>query len=489
MFKSPENLTINNVDLSELFDEGTDAYFMVNAVRGRDEDEYELLQTRVPTRVGAYLLGKETGNRTVEVDFTLKGASHIDTRNKLTHMRDILQTKELTLVFDDDPEIYHRGTSVALVRREEVRTIYQGTLVFDCEPYRYSVGTKTYAFSTEGLVNATNAGTATAEPIYTLNVNESITYADVFNDANYIRVGQPAPVDVTPIAREEILMTDTMASTVGWTVAGTAVDGGIVTGRMETNGYSFSAVDFGTGTAWHGPALKRSVTGAPLADFMVETKFQISNPTSKLRGRVEFTLLDDLSNVTAKFAMKRIGGGAGGCTAELRVGDGNDGKYVVSHAGTKGIEWRNFIGVMRVSRVGKEWEVYVALVNTKTGRHTSRYRQRYNDNELLYVRNLSQIQVHIGASGTTPTSVMDIRDIKVWRINTVTETEVPYIAHAGDVITIDTTQSLIAINGEERNDLKDFGGTFFDLAKGATTLAVEPSDKVDASITFRERNR
>lgn len=488
MFKSPENLTINNVDLSELFDEGTDAYFVVNAVRGRDEDEYGLLQTRVPTRVGAYLLGKETGNRVVEVDFTLKGASHVDVRNKLTHIRDLLQTQELTLVFDDDPEIYHRGTSVALTKRNEVNTIYQGTLVFDCDPYRYYVSTKTYVF-TDGLTNATNAGTATAEPIYTLTANESITYADVFNDVNYIRVGQPAPVDVTPIAREEIMMSDAMSSTVGWTVAGTGVDGGIVAGTMESNGYSFSASSYGTGTSWHGPALKRSIPGAPLTDFMVEARFKIANPTSSLRGRVEFTLLDDLSQVTAKFAMKRVGGGAGGSTAELRVGDGSDGKYVVSYAGARGVEWRNFTGVMRLTRVGKEWELYVAIVDTVTGKHHTRYRQTYSDNTFEYVRNLSQIQIHLGASGTTAPSVMDIRDLKVWRINTVTSTEIPYIAHAGDVITIDATQNLIAINGEERNDLKDFGGTYFDLQKGLTTLAVEPSDKVDATVTFRERNR
>jgi predicted phage tail component-like protein len=88
--------------------------------------------------VGAYLLGKETGNRVVEVDFTLKGVSHIDVRNKLTHIRDLLQTAELTLVFDDDPEIYHRGTSVALRTGNDCRAH-----TFDCDPYRYFVSTKT----------------------------------------------------------------------------------------------------------------------------------------------------------------------------------------------------------------------------------------------------------------------------------------------------------------------------------------------------------
>lgn len=488
MFKSPENITINNVDLSALFDEGTDAYFVVNAVRGRDEDEYGLLQTRVPTRVGAYLLGKETGNRVVEVDFTLKGVSHIDVRNKLTHIRDLMQTSELTLVFDDDPEIYHRGTFVSLSNRDEVRTIYQGTLTFDCDPYRYFVSTKTYAFI-DGLVTVNNVGTGVSEPIYTITANESITYVDVFNDDNYIRVGQPAPVDMTPVAREELMMSDAMASTVGWTTAGTSVDGGVVAGTMAANGYSFSASSYGTGPAWHGPALKRSIPGAPLTDFMVSTRFNISGTASNLRGRVEFTLLDDLSQVTAKFAMKRVGGGAGGNVAELRLGDASNGKTVLNFAGTKGNAWRNFTGIMRLTRTGQEWTIYVAIVDAETGKHHTRYYYTYSDREVSFARNLSQIQIHIGAYGTNATNPMDIRDIKIYRINQVTATEIPYIAHAGDVITVDTTQNLIAINGEERNDLKDFGGTYFDLQKGSTTLAVEPSDKVDATVTFRERNR
>jgi hypothetical protein len=76
-------------------------------------------------------------------------------------------------------------------------------------------------------------------------------------------------------------------------------------------------------------------------------------------------------------------------------------------------------------------------------------------------------------------------NIKVSRLNEA-PAEIPVIASAGDIITFDHTKSLVAINGEPRPDLKDFGARFFKLPKGVSTLLIEPSDSLTATITLRE---
>ncbi|MGY3718827.1 phage distal tail protein, partial [Sutcliffiella cohnii] len=66
---------------------------------------------------------------------------------------------------------------------------------------------------------------------------------------------------------------------------------------------------------------------------------------------------------------------------------------------------------------------------------------------------------------------------------------VPYIADLGDIITLNHVDDKILINGEERTDLKAFGGQYFKLAKGRNELIVYPMDSFQTSVRFRERYR
>jgi len=55
-------------------------------------------------------------------------------------------------------------------------------------------------------------------------------------------------------------------------------------------------------------------------------------------------------------------------------------------------------------------------------------------------------------------------------------------------VTFDHKNEDILINGEARNDLKNFGASYFKLKKGFNTIVVSP-DTFESEIKFRERFR
>ena len=82
---------------------------------------------------------------------------------------------------------------------------------------------------------------------------------------------------------------------------------------------------------------------------------------------------------------------------------------------------------------------------------------------------------------------MFVHRLTVWRLNTVKNEEIPYIAYPGDLIEIDHRTNDIRVNGESRPFLKDFGAHFFPLKKGANPIFYLPSSGIEINIEWRER--
>src|SRR5690606_2193346 len=98
------------------------------------------------------------------------------------------------------------------------------------------------------------------------------------------------------------------------------------------------------------------------------------------------------------------------------------------------------------------------------------------------------VVVWLATYGSGPATTQSITDIKVWRINSVGPTQVPYIAYPGDVLEIDCERHGVRLNGEPRMDLLDPGSQFFSLTPGQpVTLGVEPAGAAAVELTYRER--
>lgn len=139
MLDSVENMIYNGVDLSDVFTGPSDAYFIVNEVRGRGvlSEELELLE--MPGHNGTLIMSKKTPERVLEVDITLKGESFADLRKRIERLDRILRTDEtVPIVFADEPDRTYMGTLGEVSDRIEQSRIYQATLTIVCpRPYKY----------------------------------------------------------------------------------------------------------------------------------------------------------------------------------------------------------------------------------------------------------------------------------------------------------------------------------------------------------------
>lgn len=391
------------------------------------------------------------------------------------------------LILTDEPNrIYYAKIEGSLTLNRSRRTA-EGVITFICpDPYKYGiVKNKNFENLTDPIL-LWNGGTAPTAPIFNVTLKQKTTHIDIIGPNDYMRIGQPPGVEVSPVDPRQIVLWDQMNSLTGWTTAqNTDIDGGVVTGEMRTNGYEFSARSFGTGTSWHGPALIKSI-GQSLTDFEVDFRLELLNDVMKTVGRVELYLLDESKNPVAKLALKDNHSGIDGNYAEIRVGNRDNGRFLVSERGSTWQTWLNFDGLLRLSRNGNKWEAYVAkLVN---GKHTARRVSKpFIDEENQYTGTVSHVVVHIAAYGTIDPAPMVIKDLKVYKLNNVSEEQIKYIGDVGDVFTFDHKASAIYKNGELFNSKKDFGARFFHLSKGENELVVSPNEAIsEVDIEWRD---
>lgn len=471
----------NEIDLTEFVIPGYDD--------GREMLDREIEILRVPGQYGGYVQNIEYPPRKINQEILIAAESPEELQKVIEHLNRLLDTKEEAAIkFGDELDRTYYGFYSGVSTSYKEGGFYKGTISFICpRPFKYN-DEDVYAIE-NGMVTLNNGGTVKTPPKVRIAVDSPITFLDIFNDQAYKRIGRPVDEGEAEVAPKTTILNNTLASKVGWTQTDAFVDGGLKGGSIASNGFSFRADDFGTGADWHGPAEKTSLSQS-LVDFEVEVEIIFLNPSIDARGRLEWYLLDDQGQFVGKIAMKRIGSGTYGNRVEIRLGDAN-GEFILSTAGQKGIEWRDFRGILRLSRKGNVWNAYVAQVDQETGRHYARaWVTNYIDADYQFTRNLSQIQIHFGQSGTRPVTTMFANHVKVKRINPPS-TGVPYIAQAGDIIDMDFDNAEIRINGETVEVEEDFGGDYFDVPTGESTLLFEPSEHLDfdnSHVVLRERN-
>ncbi|HEY8414812.1 MAG TPA: distal tail protein Dit [Thermaerobacter sp.] len=438
----------------------------------------------VPGRGGAYYQGRELGVRQIEVDITIQGASMADLRDKVRALAAWLQPgkEPLPLVFDDEPDKTWMAVLSGDTNLEEIVTAGRGTLTFIC-PDPVALGAEvTLPISNGAQVNV--GGTAPTWPVILATVQQAITHLAVSTPEQYVLLGRPEAVEETPAAREHLVLNDPCASLTGWG-PGTEVLNGTATGTMATNGQAFYPSDYGTGSGWHGPAIKKSLP-EPLQDFRLDVLVSQHNQVGQT-GRAEVYLLDQNGVIVGMISVRDRWADAK--LVEVRALAGNASGQKDIHVGQAGVPtaWNQFDGIMRLQRVGRTWAAYWAMIDSKGRHHTRRYVEM-QDTQGAFQLPVAQVLVWLSKYGSTQNTNQSISDIKVWKINTVTSTQVPYIAQPGDVLEIDCERHVVRLNGEPRLDLLDPGSQFFSLTPGQpVTLGVTPEGVATVEMTYRER--
>ncbi|WP_027410372.1 distal tail protein Dit [Anoxybacteroides tepidamans] len=464
----------------------------VVVLRGRKRPPWAPVQRNVlkmPGFPGGYLQNTEIDVRILEVPIFIKG-------DNLTHLQRVkedlaawLVTDEpKELIFDDDPTRIYYAVVDDTFDFEEIIQFGQGTIRFLCpDPYVYGQE-QTLNIQYDGneqTVVAQNNGSAPTYPKFVATFNQPTTFFDIITPSDYMRIGKPVSVEEMEVPREEVMVDDECQSTTGWGSA-TEIDG-TATGTMTSDGLKFHVTNYGTGSGWHGPALKKSLS-SPIQDFIVEVWVTQRSTAPNQVGRAEFYLLDVNNRTLGKMAMKDWMKDTHLNYGEARIGDSAQGTTIINYAGNHKV-WNDFYGILRLSRIDNLWTAYIGKYDINTGKHYARLTETFRDVDGKWDDPLAQIVVHLGARANYPTTIQFIDKVKVWKVNQNTTLEVPYIAQAGDVIEIDHATNAIFKNGEPFLSAKDFGANFFALERGQTEIAINPAGVATVQMTFRERWR
>jgi hypothetical protein len=176
--------------------------------------------------------------------------------------------------------------------------------------------------------------------------------------------------------------------------------------------------------------------------------------------------------------------------ARIRAGNVTTGYNIMNSRGANDSTWATFDGILRIGRVGNQWYAFAALMDSK-GNFNTRLWGDWTDTSGIATKQLAQVQVQLWQNGTIPKPTEQwIADLKVYKINSPTDNQVPIIARAGDVIEFDHQNDIIRRNGEDLTKEKMFIGEYFPLKPGANAIIVEPSDSITSTeVRWRDRWR
>ena len=204
---------------------------------------------------GGRLLRTQTKMRKILVPIALLYDSAEEAEKLKEEIADWLVTDQpCELIFDDEKDRTFLAVVDETLDLDQLVDLGEGTLTFIC-PMPYKLGkeqTVDFKKDVSGLVaSVQNKGTVHSNPIIEIDITKPNTFLDVWfgetslNDRDYFRIGMPLKTVETPVERNQRLIWDEMATTVGWSKVSSMEDGEPV-GEMKSDKYQFYCSDFGT---------------------------------------------------------------------------------------------------------------------------------------------------------------------------------------------------------------------------------------------------
>ncbi|MBT2599081.1 MULTISPECIES: distal tail protein Dit [unclassified Oceanobacillus] len=470
-------------------------YFVVLEVTGRSLSPNEINSMSVSGMDGSFLQGKRKPGVPLKVKVMIREDSPEDLRTLLDKLNGMLDTDEpVPIRFSDEPDKTYYGMMSDISEGTEVSGVHIVTITFwRGDPYKYG-GEQTLIFPTD-MVSIPNNGTADTEPVFELTAKQKTTLAMVTNgDGEYNLIGKP----VDENGHEQII--DTRSSILyengntldSWSSTENMVDDYFIdiSGEMMTDGAGIRTQLYGTGEKMHGPAIMKELPKA-IQDFEIESTFDIISERPIENFRMEIYFHDENMNMLGKLGIKddnrsylrRRGLGRVG---EYRGGGESNGYVIGEHNYSFDDVQETTLMYLRVKREGEKYTFYIA--QWRNHKHIRNISDSFMDVNNQFQGKLKYITLFIGKYQDRPNpNRLRINSIEVFELARLVEDQTPYILNAGDVVTFDHKNDDILVNGEPRNDLKNFGSSFFELKRGDNIIGVTPTDCFDTKVTYSDK--
>lgn len=448
----------------------------------------------VPGRPGAYFYRSDQGVRQITIDISLPAASMADLRSKARALAAWLQPSiPKSLVLPDEPGKTYYAVLDGSTDLTAVAALGSGTLTFTCpDPYAYGA-TVTPTIDVTEVNTVANQGTAEAFPVLTITAQADLEFIAYSNGDDYILLGTPAMADgsQTKVDTNPLVMDDTCSTITGWNVYNT-VEYGTEDGTMESDGNHFKASSYGSGSGWHGPSVAKSLSNT-IQDFQVDVwVFNTNTGAKKDMGRVEVYLRDSNGASIGKMSLTDSWNNDANMWGQVRAGADGTGHNIISEWGDVKGTWNDFYGILRIIRQGNKWTGHIAKYNSSTAKFYATRTTTWTDTGSSIMNPLATVQVAVAQYGTNTVTTLQIDRVQVRDLTTVSDstTDIPYIAHAGDVIVVDHGAASVTLNGENAMNIVDPTSTFFSIpANEAVDIDFSPVDssQMTVSMSYVER--
>ncbi|MGM0864546.1 MAG: distal tail protein Dit [Bacillota bacterium] len=426
-----------------------------------------------------------TREREITVKYKISDNTNEGFRRRTTLLNGLLGGSKKELAFTDEDVVYYASLSVNELPEENSNSLI-GTLKFLCsDPKKYGPENPIVFSGDSAVINT--SGSAESQPVFELEVLAPITFAMIQNQFDeYMMIGRPTSVESTAKEEYTLLLSDAMNTLTGWASATTVTDG-YIRGEIETDGASFRPKNFGTAVApekWQGPGLVKSLP-EEVQDFEMDCIVQNDN-IGWGTGMVEVYLLDTLDRQVARIHLSDSWPGSDRIDGRVQLGYDEYQRFPYITSAPGNIKnWNNFYGLMKLQRRGNRWWFYFAKI--VDGKRVYVQQKHYIPPvDGIFKDKIAKIQVVFRIWPNTTATRMNIFNLKIWRINSLAEDEVPIIADVGDKITFDHINEETLINGEDAKRHKDFGASYFTLKKGENQMILYPSGTFNASGKYRD---
>jgi predicted phage tail component-like protein len=438
----------------------------------------------IPGREGTYFYRKKVNPRTFSVDILISEPLE-ENRQALAN---VLESDSLVPIeFSDHPGIVYDGIFTGQSEISKINNQYGTTTLEFFIPYPYGKG--------ESYIAHIPAGTNVQDisvysgvetfPVITATFLEDTPAFAIACGEKYLQLGHFQTVSTTPVPKEQLIFFDSCESLTGWTALNGTFEEISLTGQINSNGYSFSLLNSGEGSAWHGAALAKGLS-EPVQDFVFQAKVINRSTGSNLEkqmGKIDIYFRNTAGESIAKLTLKDDSPVAYLNNAQAGLGYYGR-REIIFDRKVKNLN--DFDGLIRMRREGNAINVYFGQI--RKGKEEWSTATRIIDAKGLFTDKIASIVVALSVHGTSPASTMYIEDLKLWKINQLDEdTNVDQVFHAGDVLTIDMEKGSIYLNSVNAIKYMVPGSQFFGLQPGTETIGVIPAGAVEVDIQYDSR--
>lgn len=509
-------------------------------VSGREALSPEVDTFETGVRNGSTLNYKRYPERIIKVKYQLLAKNNTAFRDAYNKLASILNCVDAELIFNDEPDKFFIGTPSTIGDVEPGSNSVTGEFELLCtDPFKYSVTeyevTPTLDDGTTFIVDY--KGTHGAFPTFEVNFyeenetdgdsstaltgNGDCGFVAFFNeDEKIIQIGDPGEADNASYAKSQTLVNQSFKKKNSWgteakklfIVNSAKPTGGNNISRVGTVGalqayanapdgeYYLSPTGYGSGSAWHGPSVSRTIpadasgdVGAKNFTLQYSQKLSIGtekNATEQLGG-FSFDLINNNAGTKIAFARIDIIKGSAGKSAKLRV-------YVSGKlVGEKNIDLS-----LNNLNFGNNVPSKGIVTNkvTKITKSGGQFNFDIGGNKLSYFDGaLKDVELHevvfqmYKYGNKAALGFNGVYNVKVVKNNCDTWRDIPNKFSANDVALVDCSKGDVFLNGLLTPALGALGNDWeeFFLKPGVNQIGVTYSDWVSDAYapTFKMRYR